>query len=258
MKISWKIIGILASSIVVIAIIITITMFSSEKSNSAVCSKVTIAVMDSANYQFVTATEIHQLLKSHGIKIQGERMKNISLSTINQLIIQNPFVSRLECYKTPSHQLRINVWQRHPIVEVMGQNNYYLDETCHKLPVGGKRTAMVLIVSGTVNDSLLQHQFFPLIRYIHQDPFWNAQIEQIYFQNDSIIELVPRLGDSIIRLGTIDRYQQKMQKLMTFYQDALNHVGWNRYSFIDLQYKDRVICTKKESDIQNNSTDVNH
>jgi len=258
MKISWKIIGILIGCIAVIGMIIAITMFSSTKSENAVCSKVTIAIMDSATYHFVTADELHQLLKNKGIKMQGERMKNISLPTINQCILQNPFVARLECYKTPNHQLKINVWQRHPIVEIMGKTNYYLDETIHKLPVGGERTALVLIVSGNVNDSLLQNRFFPLIKAIHDDPFWNAQIEQIYFQNDSTIELVPRLGDCIIRLGTMDRYQQKMNKLMEFYQQALAHVGWNRYSYIDLQYKDRVICTKKDTGTEAVSSDIKH
>ncbi|MGC9151704.1 MAG: cell division protein FtsQ/DivIB [Microbacter sp.] len=258
MKISWKVMGILVGCIAVIGIITAIAMFSAQKSKNAVCSKVTIEIMDSADYHFVTVENLRQLLKNKGIKMLGEHMTNISLPTINQYILQNPYVARMECYKTPNHQVKIKVWQRHPVVEIMGKTNYYLDESGHKLPVGGERTALVPIVSGNVNDSLVQNKFFPMISYIHQDPFWNAQIEQIYFQNDSIIELVPRLGDCIIRLGTIDRYQQKMDKLMVFYQQALNHVGWNRYSYIDLQYKDRVICTKKETTAENVSAEIKH
>jgi hypothetical protein len=39
--------------------------------------------------------------------------------------------------------------------------------------------------------------------------------------------------------------EQKLEKLMTLYTKAFNTMGWNRYSYIDLQYRDRVVCTKK-------------
>jgi cell division protein FtsQ len=246
MKISWKKVSIAIACLAVISYLIIAAVNFSGKSATEVCRGVQISVMDSATTHFITPDEISRILNNHAVSMLGVTMRHIHLSAIDNLIAKNPYVDNVECYKTLDGNVKINVWQRQPIAEVMGLNNYYIDNQMHKLPVLIGRPAFVPIISGTFNDTFLRKNLFPFVLYIHQNEFWNAQIEQIYLQSDSLIELVPRLGDCIINLGTVDRYEQKMNKLMELYQYALNHVGWNRYSYIDLQYKDRVICTKKD------------
>ena len=58
------------------------------------------------------------------------------------------------------------------------------------------------------------------------------------------IELVPRVSDAIIVLGTLDNYQSKLEKLYKLYQKGFNVIGWNKYKVIDLQYKDQIVCSK--------------
>jgi cell division protein FtsQ len=246
MRISWKKVSIAIACLAVISYLIAAAVNFSGKLATEVCRGVQISVMDSATANFVTSDEISHMLNNHGVSMLGVTMHHIHLSAIDSLIEKNPYVDNVECYKTLSGNVKINVWQRKPIAEVMGSTNYYIDNQMNKLPVLTGRSAFVPVISGTVNDTFLRKDLFPFVQYIHQNEFWNAQIEQIYLQSDSLIKLVPRLGDCIINLGTIDRYEQKMDKLMELYQYALNHVGWNRYSYIDLQYKDRVICTKRD------------
>jgi len=257
MKISWKIIFIAIACLAVVSYIIAATVTFSGKSGTEVCRGVQISVMDSATANFITSDDINRLLNNHTVSMLGVTMNHIHLSSIDKLIAKNPYVNKVECYKTLDGNVKINVWQRQPIAEVMGSTNYYIDNQLNKLPILIGHSAFVPIISGDVNDTFLSRELFPFIQYIHQHEFWNAQIEQIYLQSDSLIELVPRLGDCIINLGTIDRYEQKMNKLMELYQHALNHVGWDRYSYIDLQYKDRVICTRK-STTDNPSNQQNH
>lgn len=261
MKISWKIVFITIACLAIVSYIIAATVTFSGKSASEVCRGVQISVMDSATVNFVTSDDINRILNAHAVSMLGVTMNQIHLSSIDKLIAKNPYVANVECYKTLDGNVKINVWQRQPIAEVMGSTNYYIDNQLNKLPILIGHSAFVPIISGTVSDTFLRQNLFPFVQYIHKHEFWSAQIEQIYLQSDSLIELVPRLGDCVINLGTINRYEQKMNKLMELYQYALNHVGWDRYSYIDLQYKDRVICTKKgttdsPSDQQNNSTNA--
>jgi cell division protein FtsQ len=38
----------------------------------------------------------------------------------------------------------------------------------------------------------------------------------------------------------------KLENLKLFYQKALPKVGWERYSSINLKYKNQIVCTIKE------------
>jgi cell division protein FtsQ len=75
--------------------------------------------------------------------------------------------------------------------------------------------------------------------------FWKAQIEQIYIGND--VELVPLAGSHIIVLGNFQDIDEKMNKLLVFYQHGLNKVGWNIYETINLKYKNQIVCSKTKS-----------
>jgi cell division protein FtsQ len=248
MKISWKIIFIIIGCILAIGYIIFANVSFSGKSSSEVCRAVQITVKDSSQIGFVTARQIAQTLAGHHFSLMGDEMKNINLAKIENELHKNQYIEKTECYKTLDGTLKINIWQRKPVVHVMmGTENYYLDAEGHKLPFALGYSVYVPVVSGEFSPAYMQNKLFPFIRHISKDEFWNAQIEQINVRADSLVELVPRVGDYIINLGTIDRFEAKLNKLMTLYINAFNKIGWNRYSYIDLQYRNRVICTKRDS-----------
>jgi len=39
---------------------------------------------------------------------------------------------------------------------------------------------------------------------------------------------------------------EKFENLRSFMQIALPREGWDHYSFINLKYKNQIVCTKKE------------
>jgi cell division protein FtsQ len=45
--------------------------------------------------------------------------------------------------------------------------------------------------------------------------------------------------------GTGDDIEIKFEKLMLFYKEGLSRVGWDKYSTINLKYKNQIVCTKK-------------
>jgi len=51
-------------------------------------------------------------------------------------------------------------------------------------------------------------------------------------------------GDQVIALGGIDAYEQKLDKLMSFYRKAVLYEGWDRYRYVNLKYKDQIVCVK--------------
>ena len=81
--------------------------------------------------------------------------------------------------------------------------------------------------------------------FLQNNSFWNAQVEQIHVLPSRNVELVPRVGDHLIYLGRLDNYENKLKRVKAFYEKALNQVGWNKYSRINVEFGNQIICTKK-------------
>lgn len=90
---------------------------------------------------------------------------------------------------------------------------------------------------------------------------WRNQIEQINVLPDRGIELVPRVGNHIIYIGNlpetnlIDKREQaindfvnkKMNRLEKFYKYGLSQAGWNKYSYINIEFDNQIICKKHQN-----------
>ncbi len=87
--------------------------------------------------------------------------------------------------------------------------------------------------------------FFEVAKFITTDKFWSAQISQVYMNEEQDLELIPRVGNHKIILGSFENIEQKFEKLLLFYKKGLNNTGWNNYSVINLKYKNQVVCTKR-------------
>ena len=73
------------------------------------------------------------------------------------------------------------------------------------------------------------------------------------------IEVVPRIGNHIVHLGQMPESNDKTtrQKLITefvnrkltrlekFYKYGLSQAGWNKYSYIDIEFDNQIICKKR-------------
>jgi cell division protein FtsQ len=94
-------------------------------------------------------------------------------------------------------------------------------------------------------DSALLKDVKELTTFISNDPFWNAQVAQIDIVGDKNFELIPTLGNHVIRIGSADALEEKLNRLFVFYKNVLSKTGFDHYSVIDVQYKDQVVATQK-------------
>ena len=156
-------------------------------------------------------------------------------------------IDEAEGYKTPSGIVCVEVTQRIPILRVMSSNgqNYYLDNKGTIMPPDAKCVAHRVIVTGNVEKSFAMRDLYKFGVFLQNNPFWDAQIEQIHVLPSKDVELVPRVGDHIVYLGKLDQFEDKLDRLKVFYKKALNEVGWNKYSRISLEFNNQIICTKR-------------
>lgn len=223
-----------------------ITAFN-RKPASQVCSDVQLVIKDSVYAGFITKKEVISLLKEKKLSPIGQKLSAIQTDKLEKELAKHPLIDRVECYKTPSGKVCVEVSQRIPVLRVMSANgdNYYLDNKGTVMPLSAKCVAHLAVATGKIDRAFATKTLYPFGMYLQKDPFWDAQIEQIHVLPDKTVELVPRVGDHLIFLGRLDGYERKLKRVKAFYEKALNQVGWNKYSRISVEFDNQVICTKK-------------
>jgi cell division protein FtsQ len=130
--------------------------------------------------------------------------------------------------------------------------NYYLDEEGFKMPLSKHFTTRTLVVTGNIpphvpdfleREKHVLKDLFDLSKYILEDDFWTAMIEQVYVTNSGEFVFVPTIGNQKIIFGKIDRKEDKFRNLKAFYDRAIPVYGWNKYRSINLKFKGQVICS---------------
>ncbi|MDD4994124.1 MAG: cell division protein FtsQ [Paludibacter sp.] len=244
MKPVWKYILIAFFTSLVLGYLVYSLWYFSGTDKENVCHKLEIIFNDGDKAQLINQQDVARILEENNLNPVGKTIKYISTENIEVALHKNPMIKTVECYKTPSGVVFIKLQQRCPKLRVVGLGSYYIDTDRKPMPVSQNYAAYVPVVSGNVTVTMASGIIFDFVTFLEKNTFWNAQIEQINVRDDKKIELVPRVGDGIILLGTFDNYEKKLEKLHKLYVNGFNTIGWNRYKLIDLEYKDQVVCNK--------------
>ncbi len=231
--------------LIIIYLVIAVTGLN-RKPVGLVCHDIELIIKDTVNVGFINKKEVTELLDKKGLNPIGKPIEQVHCKALEQELKKHPLIDHVECYKVPSGKVFIEVSQRIPVLRIMSADgsDYYLDNKGTIMPPDAKCVAHLAIVTGNVEKSYAMRILYKFGVFLQQNPFWNAQIEQINVLPDKNIELVPRVGDHIIYLGKIDDFESKLERIKTFYEKGLNLVGWNKYSVINVEFNNQIICTK--------------
>lgn len=229
------------------AYLIVSLVFYASAHDEQRCSRIEITLLDSTDTHFTSVQEIRKQIKDEGIDPTGKPLGSINTEKMEKILKKNQLIARAECYKSPSGIIRIDIEQRVPIMRIIsGFESYHIDENGDIMPTTSSFTAYLPLATGYITHSYAKSQLYPMAVYLKNNPFWDAQIEQIYVTENNEIELIPRIGDNLILLGKIDNFEQKLENLQCLYEQALSKVGWNKYDTINLKYNNQVICSKRD------------
>lgn len=220
--------------------------FFKDIRRSDTCKAIEIVVKDSLDKHFVTEAELTSFLKREKMYPINKPMSEINTEKIEKALLTNEMIARIEAYKTPSGIIKLEVEQKMPILRVIStKGNFYIDNKGTLMPVSNRYVAHVPIASGHIEKELAVTELYNFALFLQQDKFWNAQIEQIYVHPDGEVELIPRIGNFKIVLGMLDGYKEKLDNLTLFYNKVIPKMGWEKYSVINLKYKNQIVCTKR-------------
>jgi cell division protein FtsQ len=201
----------------------------------------------SGKIKLMNEQEVNQMLADIGLHPVGNKIKELATEEIESYLEQNPIVKRTNCYHTPDGRATLKIELRQPKYMVVGDlDTYYVDTEKQVLPVPTGVIAYVPVVTGRMTRTMAAEVLFPLVSFIADHPFWNAQISQIYVNENQEIELVPRVGNTIILLGKTDGFEDKFERLYELYSKGFTVFGWELYEKLDLRYKQQIVGVRSK------------
>lgn len=215
------------------------------------CKQVQLIVEKSKGQKFVDENSIEALLRDAGLYPKDKMMDEVNTMKIEEVLRNNEFIAEVECYKSSSDKFCVKIRQREPVIYILpdGRSGYFVDATGKKISNTNYATN-IITATGTIDQKYATTSLMELGAYIGEDQFWNDQIEQIYVkmnnEGNPVIELIPRVGNHVVYLGSVDDYDKKLRRLKVFYEKAMGTVGWNKYEVISLEYGNQIVCKKKK------------
>ena len=211
----------------VITGIVTLLVAANRKTTEHVCKQVSVRIKGSGEKLYIEEADIRkQLEKLSDGRLVNKPVKSIPLASLEKALEQNQWIRDAELYFDRDNVLRVLVEEREPVARVFTVSgaSFYMDSSGYRMPLREGVSTRVPVVTGYTNakklsarDSSLLQQVKQVTAFVHADPFWNAQIGQIDITPDGRFELVPVIGDHIIRIGDAAKLEKKMSRLLLFY-----------------------------------------
>lgn len=241
-----KILSILSVVLIAGYLAFSLMGMTDRHEDSRICQGVDLHITDSLHFDMIDENMILALLKEKMLDPVGKPLDKVDVTAIEHALAQHPLVGSAQCYKTGGDKVRINLSSKIPMVRVLniyGQD-FYVDSrgeilTQHSLAV------QLPVATGYIDRHFASESLLKVVRAIDDSEFWKAQVEQIDVTKEGQIQLVPRVGDHLLVLGTADDVESKLDRLMNFYEKGLDNVGWNKYRTISVAYENQVVCKKR-------------
>lgn len=247
----WRAIGISGACVLLLSMI----SFIDKKELGYRVDDIEVDIENTYKNFFIDEEDVMSLiLENKGDTVLGDAYGRVSLKEIERRVESHSFVKDAQVYRDLNGHLVVKAIQNKPIARIIADNGKqaYLGEEGDVLPVSNKYTARVLVLSGSYMDKLTSRtniegneydkKLYDLIEYINNDKFWNMQIAQLIVSENGKVVMIPQVGDQKLEFGYAENFKSKFKRLEIFFKEIMPTKGWNKYSRVNVEYKDQLIC----------------
>lgn len=221
----------------------------------ALCKDLVITIRGEGENFYIDKNDIASILKKESSgKLVRRAVEEINLARLEQKLEKNSWIRDAELYFDSRNVLHVIVFEREPIARVFTKNgaSFYIDSSGMRMPLLDRVSVRVPVVTNFTNskklsasDSLVLNDVKAITRFVVNDDFWNAQVAQIDVVGDRYFDIIPTVGNHIIRVGNGENIEQKLGRLMVFYQQVTPKLGIDKYSLLDVQFEGQVVAVHK-------------
>lgn len=230
-----------------------------KKKDKRQCKKIEINIGGVSNNFFIDKDDVLKIIATYGGRnAVGRPIEDFNLVAIESALKKDVWIKNAELFFDNNDVLQAVVEEREPIARIFssGGSTFYIDSSNMRLPLSEKFSARVPVFTNfpsdvtvlTKADSNLLNDIKKVSILIQADSFLMAMIDQVDINASRQFEMIPKIGNQLIAFGDGKDAEAKFFKLRLFYKKVIMKMGWNRYSVINLQYKNQVVAKIKGAD----------
>lgn len=265
-KVLYKQILIISGKILFLAFALISMAFVNHTLKNKQVQQVIIRIHSNNNPNMCSTNDIKKYIAKNKYELNHQSYSAINFYQLEKVLSEKNEVKKADVFFTPNEELYIDITERQPIARIITPRiNHYIDDEWKIFKA--VNSYKVPLVLGDIYDNPEPFKHYS-IRHIHKsklltdvsslDDIYQALkvitadsvllnfIDYLYINAQREITLYPVIGKFLIQVGTSDHFLGKMNKLKLFITNGLNkNDGWNKYTTINISYKNLIYCTKK-------------
>ncbi|WKK57730.1 cell division protein FtsQ/DivIB [Sphingobacterium sp. BN32] len=253
-NIQWRQVGYFFLGIASLVGVGMLMSLVSKKDQVQVCTSLKVLV--EGKETFIDQQDISSMIQDKFGRVVGKNLNEIPLQKIENELKKSPYVSEADVHMDMDGTMQVQVMQREVVLRVINQmgQEYYVDSKNKKIPVTLKYVPHVMVANGNIKEgykkalepvqSSLVKDLVNVVEHTKHDELWSNQIVQLFVNSDRDIEIVPRVGEQALIIGSADSLDYKLNRLTTFYKHIMPRVGTGAYSKVNVKYGGQIICER--------------
>jgi len=235
MQINW-------SKIILTLVLILIggLFYSTNSINSKRNINDIIVDFESTNKLFITKDSILKLLPTN-----FSEKKSVDINHLESIVNSNGFIKNSEAYVSIEGDLIIKVEQRNPIGRIISEDaTFYIDDESEIMTISKIYSSRVPVIFN-YSESSSQKEIYQMCDLIDSDEFLKKNVTRINFLKNNYITLNFRDHDFDLVIGEYKNIKKKVKNFKAFYHAAIDNESIDKYSKINLQFENQVVCSNK-------------
>ena len=221
--------------------------------------------------------QLAQYVQKNCISVVGKPFDSVNLTEFEKIVDKYPYLEDADVINNRG-TLIIKAKQEKIIAKIFNQNNepFLLAESGKLVPSSNNTAGRIVVANGSIlykyvenyrvketkdtskaktNTPKYQNTLYSIwrmARFIENDPFWKAEIGQIYINEKQEIELIPTVGEHVVLFGRIKQQEdadaviaERFSNLKNIYVHGFRITGWDKYKTINLKFGAEVPCEKR-------------
>lgn len=229
--------------------------FIANKDRRAEINEVRFNISSPTNMYLINENDLKKYLYQFVDTLEQSLKSQISLFQLERILSENTHIHSVEVYFDRQSNIHIDVDLKKPLLRYIkrASRGFYISEDGTKINWSPNYTPRLIVVRGnlaeeTVNDTInpeFSNQL-QLLAYcgekIQSSSYLQSIVDEISFKSESDIQLVSKIGNAKVLLGDTTDLVEKLDRFEVFYKEAYARMGWEKYSQVDVRFKDKVYC----------------
>jgi len=237
---------------------VTLAIFAFLHQRKRICEDVSVTIEYGGTHKPVTEKEVVAIIEHSGLKVIGVEERNVNLAAIYDTLGNLPFVKAVNPIYFSGSTLNIDL-QLHEFVAHVYPNNgndYFICADGTLLTYSPRIKERLLIACGNIpalktnscdisQAGKTLNRIYDIAQLIAADKFYSAQFKQLYVNAEKEFELIASVGKHTILIGDGSNAEEQLSQLRTVYKQGIAFMQPDKYSHLDLRYKNRIIAQKR-------------